>query len=291
MRRSRSGGRRRCYTRRASEPSTARRPRRARRRRDRARARRSAARSARRRRAARRAADGRVSRRSDEASRDRRPRCSSSWSRRGAPRGVELDVGDRRFWVAAERLPEIRAVHPDAIDRAGDRGAAVARDARLDARRGDRRAAARPPGARSGRRPRATLAASLAIDEADADAALLALEARRRRAARAFVHAAERCGAIARAVVRPAAAGAHPSLHAESPARRDRAGQPGRLHALPVRLAARRRRRSRLTGLDGLRAVVDALDGFELRGGGVGARASCRRASTATSRRCSTCCA
>ena len=41
-------------------------------------------------------------------------------------------------------------------------------------------------------------------------------------------------------MVRPAAAGAHPSLHAQPPARRNRAGQRGRFPALPVRLARRR---------------------------------------------------
>ena len=41
-------------------------------------------------------------------------------------------------------------------------------------------------------------------------------------------------------MVRSHAARPHPSLHAEPAARRDRAGQPGGLHALPVPLAARR---------------------------------------------------
>ena len=144
------------------------------------------------------------------------------------------------FWVAAERLPELRAVHPGCDARAGDRAAAVARGARLDARGGDRRAAARPPDDRrpddrARRSPR-----SLAIDEADADAALLALESEGVVLRGHFDRARDRGDPIARRVVRPAAAGAHPSLHAQSPARRDRAGQPGRLHALPVRLAARR---------------------------------------------------
>ena len=43
-------------------------------------------------------------------------------------------------------------------------------------------------------------------------------------------------------MVRPAAARAHPPLHAQAPARRDRAGRGARFPALPVRLAARDRR-------------------------------------------------
>ena len=46
--------------------------------------------------------------------------------------------------------------------------------------------------------------------------------------------------ALATRVVRPPAARAHPSLHAQPAARGDRTGQPRRLHALPVRVAARR---------------------------------------------------
>ena len=45
-------------------------------------------------------------------------------------------------------------------------------------------------------------------------------------------------------MVRAPAARAHPPLHRQAPARRDRAGRGARLPALPVRLAARRRRRA-----------------------------------------------
>ena len=45
-------------------------------------------------------------------------------------------------------------------------------------------------------------------------------------------------------MVRPRAARAHPPLHGDAAARRDRAGQPGRLHALPLQVAARRSGRS-----------------------------------------------
>ena len=56
-------------------------------------------------------------------------------------------------------------------------------------------------------------------------------------------------------MVRSPAARAHPSLHAQSAARGDRAGQPRGFHAVPVRLAARRRRRA-AHGIDGLLHVV-----------------------------------
>ncbi len=45
-------------------------------------------------------------------------------------------------------------------------------------------------------------------------------------------------------MVRPRAPRAHPPLHAQPAARGDRAGQPGRLHAVPLQVAARRSRRS-----------------------------------------------
>ena len=153
--------------------------------------------------------------------RERRPGCAGRIARSG-------------IFVAAERLPEILAVHPDATVDPGDRAAPFARRqawTRADAlrraasrtprnRRADDRCRARrvlcrrrpgrrgsPPGPRSrGRRPAGQLHA---------------WQARAR-------------------VVRSPAAGAHPPLHAESAARRDRAGQPRRVHAIPLRLAARR---------------------------------------------------
>ena len=89
-------------------------------------------------------------------------------------------------------------------------------------------------------------------------------------------------------MVRSGAARAHPSLHAQPPARRDRAGQRRRLHALPLQVAARRSGRSPERPR---RAARSAGDARRLRAGGrrVGAERSCRRASTATIRRCSTC--
>ena len=48
-------------------------------------------------------------------------------------------------WIAAERMPEWRAIHPGCVLDPPIDGAAVARGASMDARGGDRRAAARPP--------------------------------------------------------------------------------------------------------------------------------------------------
>ena len=145
-----------------------------------------------------------------------------------------------RVWVAAERLPELLAVHPDAVARAGRCSRRRrARRASWTRERRDRRAAARPADAR----------------RAD----------HRRRAGRAARHrppatSTRRCsrskreGVVLRGrftpggdadarMVRPRAARAHPPLHAQPAARRDRAGQPGRLHALPVRAGSTSSRR------------------------------------------------
>ena len=189
-------------------------------------------------------------------------------------RAGSVDVGTSgatraaRIVVAAERLPELRAVHPDLMRHAARSQPPASRlravwtrdDAIVELLRG------RADDRRSGR-PRRRCADPLGISRADADAALLALEARRRRAARPLHARRDRAR-----MVRPRAARAHSSLHAEPAARRDRAGQPGRLHAVPVRAGSTSSRRTRLTGLDGLREVVAALDGFELAGGRVGAR-------------------
>ena len=119
--------------------------------------------SAGRRRTARRAADGRLPDRGRDA---RDPRRAVSATARVAsrdaisPQSPGASVANPRaapsgapaavpvLWIAAERLPELRAVHPGCARRAGDRRAAIARGARLDARRGHRRAAARTSGDR-----------------------------------------------------------------------------------------------------------------------------------------------
>ena len=94
----------------------------ARRGRDRARARRSAARSARRRRAARRADDGGVPRPPARF----RSRAHLEALTRRAPARPRRAIGV----VAAERLPELLAVHPGIAIGPGDRAAAVARPRR-----------------------------------------------------------------------------------------------------------------------------------------------------------------
>ena len=166
--------------------------------------------------------------------------------RRGARRAPAGSASRRAIggragsWIAAERLPELRASIRTRASIAARTAAAGAR-ARVDARRRDRRAAARPR-----RMAGPTTAPALArVDRhrrRDAD---------RRGAARARSRRASCCARASRPggdrrdrVVRPHAARAHPSLHAEPAARRDRAGQPGRLHAVPVRVAARRSARA-----------------------------------------------
>ena len=191
--------------------------------------------------------------------------------------------------VAAERLPELRAVHPrrDAASRAIEpppsRAArAWTRDEAIVELLRGRLAIARPDHRAAARR--------------DAGASTSPTPTRRcwrsKREGvvlRGSVRAQPRAAAGAR-VVRPPAARADPSLHAEPAARRNRAGQPGRLHAVPVRVAARRavqpadrRRRParRLEPLDGFELAADAWERAVL----PGARRRLR------ARRCSTRCA
>ncbi len=179
-----------------------------------------------------------------------------------ARRAAEFRIRNLEFriLVAAERLPELRAVHPDAvcaplIDPPASRAARVwTRDAAIVELLRGRVAIAGPTTARA-------LADAMGIDVADADAALLALEGEglvlrghfstgsasrpslewcdRRLLARIHRYTLNRL----RAEIEPV-----------SPADFMRflfAWQ----HVAPS---------SRLTGLDGLRAVLDALDGFEL---------------------------
>ena len=80
----------------------------------------------------------------------------------------------------------------------------------------------------------AALAAPLGLEPSDIAAALMALEAEGFAMRGRFTPGSERGG-----VVRPAPARAHPPLHGQAAARRDRAGRRARLPALPVRLAAR----------------------------------------------------
>ena len=165
----------------------------------------------------------------------------------------------------------------------------------MDPRRGDRRAGARPADdRRSGHG--GVAGGTLGITRARTwTTALLALEVGRSRAARAFTPLARRptIAAATRGldgVVRPRAARAHPSLHAQPPARRDRAGHAGRLHALPVQVAARRRARPGSPGSTGCARRSRSSTASSCRPAR-GSAPCCRRGSIATTRRCSTCCA
>ena len=103
----------------------------------------------------------------------------------------------------------------------------------LDPRRSDCRAAERPahadrPGDRRG------VGGSARRLAGGGGRGTAAARGRRGRAARTLHAGCDRAG-----MVRPDAPRPHPPLHAEPASRRNRAGEPGRLHALPVPLAAR----------------------------------------------------
>src|SRR5439155_1411195 len=148
-------------------------------------------------------------------------------ARRDAPwRAATLDRGGAP--------PDARSGLPRSRLRASARGARARARQELDPRRRAARAGARATG---GRRP----------DDGGGFGAL----ARRPSAGRRLRPRCARARGVRAAwpvhpwrgrarVVRTAAAGAHPSLHARSPAQGDRAGNGRRLHALPVPLAARR---------------------------------------------------
>ena len=84
-------------------------------------------------------------------------------------------------------------------------------------------------------------------------------------------------------MVRAPAAGAHPPLHAEAAARRDRAGRGARLPALPVRLAAGDRRRPAWKGRTRSPRCSASSKGSRRRPA-PGRPRSCRRASPGTIR-------
>ena len=125
--------------------------------------------------------------------------------------------------------------------------------ARREARAGDRRPDRHMPSATGraeealveilrgrlegwGRSRRQRSAAPLGLD---ADGHRRRARGARGRRLRACAAASRRSGSGGR-MVRAPAARAHPPLHGQAPARRDRAGRRARLPALPVRLAARR---------------------------------------------------
>ena len=80
------------------------------------------------------------------------------------------------LWVAAERLPELLAVHPGATIAPAIAIPPSRADRALDPRRGHSSSCCAAASPSSGRRRARSLAGSLSIDESDADAALLALE-------------------------------------------------------------------------------------------------------------------
>ena len=79
--------------------------------------------------------------------------------------------------------------------------------------------------------------------------------------------------------MRPAAARAHPSLHAEPPARRDRAGDARRTSCASSSTGSTSRARTRCSGVEGLAAVDRAARRLRARGGRAGSTTCCPRAS------------
>ena len=112
------------------------------------------------------------------------------------------------------------------------------------------------------------LVAQLGLPRGDIEFALAALQAEGTR-----VPGPRHAGPRRRRVVRAPPAGAHPSLHAEAAAARDRAGRAARLRALPVRVAARGGRvaRQRPRGLAGRAGAARRLRGAGVAVGGRGA--------------------
>ena len=186
--------------------------------------------------------------------------------RRVAPCEFRIRNSEFRILVAAERLPELRAVHPDAVVRAADR-AAGRRAPRASGRATRRSSSCCADASRSpDRRRRQALADALAIDG----------RGRRRGAARAREPKASCCAAHFSTQGREAR---QSSARCEWCDRRLLA----RIHRYtlnrlraeiePVSPADFMRflfawqhvePSSRLTGIDGLRAVLESLDGFEL---------------------------
>ena len=163
----------------------------------------------------------------------------------GAPRGVEGGAaggqrGLRRIDRHAPDRRRGRAAARVARDPSGPRRPAVAATARvsareiLDAQRGHRGSPERPTDAD---RPdyRAGVGGSTRHFARGSRRGAPAARSGRRGAARTLYAWRDRAR-----MVRPDAARPHSSLHVEQAARRDRAGQPGGLHALPLPLAARR---------------------------------------------------
>ena len=140
----------------------------------------------------------------------------------------------RRLVVAVERLPELRAIHPDLVVPPSLQPPASRLAKIMDARRRDRRS---PEGPADADRPGHGGGVGWSRRHFVRGCRRGAPAARSRRggASRAFHAWRDRAR-----MVRPDAPRPHSSLHAEPASRRDRAGQPGGFHALPLPLAARR---------------------------------------------------
>ena len=254
-------------------PGDRRRPRPARRRRDRARARGGVARAAQRRRAARCAGVARLLT-EDEA----RAHGLAGWLAALARRR-RVDATARAgttFWVAAERLPQFQRAVAERDARSADRARRALCGADLVARRRAGRDRARPA-----RRSWAGRRAALAAARARAGATSRSRSPRSRPKASSCAAASRR--APRGRMVRAPPARAHPSLHGQAAARRDRAGRGARLHALPASMAARDAE-PRMKGPDALAAVLAQLEGFEAPAGAVGERDIAGARSPATSR-------
>jgi len=160
------------------------------------------------------------------------------------------------IWVAAERLPELRAIHPDAII-AGDAAAPPARAGREWTREAALIEIVRGRMAVVGPATSATLADSLSLDDRSIDATLIALEAdgailRGSFTGRAAVEWCDR-RLLAR-IHRYTLNRLRAEIEPVSPADFMRFLFTWQ-HVEPA---------SRLIGLDGLRALIAQLDGFEL---------------------------
>ena len=134
--------------------------------------------------------------------------------------------------------PRSLAVHPNAPIDGQVIGARVTRRAHMDAATRQSSSCFAAVWRLSVRRPRARSPHRSSIDPRRRSGA--ASRSNRKGRSCAVFH---RRRARAR-MVRPSASRAHPSLHAEPLARGNRAGQSGRFHAVPLHVAARRRRRA-----------------------------------------------
>ena len=158
-----------------------------------------------------------------------------------AKRATRLQIdGTSAIHIAAERLAEFDAMFPDAqrvpsIEAPADYRKAWTRDDALVEVLRDRLQGLGPVTA-------STFAASLGLAASEVEIGTVRTRSRRLGHARS-VHARRKGNRM----VRAASAGAHPSLHGEPAAARDRTGRSTRLHAVPVRMA------TRCTGSEGRR--------------------------------------